>query len=152
MIADSRCGAGADDRWSPLRSTGVWGIRKCFVFSEKTIFLRIQQPFIYRRGEHCSSARNAARTLGSAYTIPQKSIFEGTESAAALWQMKADVIPMRHRVQNVLAFLRDNAELRKAREEAFDFKSRPLEHCLPVFPFLLPRTCHRLCQIAHRTG
>ena len=37
----------------------------------------------------------------------KRSVFEGargTESTAALWQIKVDVVPMRHRAQKVLAF------------------------------------------------
>ena len=57
------------------------------------------------------------KTATSPWAQPSKprSVFEGargTKSAAAFWQMKADEVPMRHRVQQVLAQLHDNAELR----------------------------------------
>ena len=56
-------------------------------------------------GRACSQPWNP---LSFSISLPkqanQRLVFEGTKSTAALWQIKVDVVPMRHRAQKVLAF------------------------------------------------
>ena len=99
--AGSRCG-GPPWALPHMQSAGLDG---CAVRVHEVRRKRERRP----SGRACSHPWNP---LSFSYSLPKQANpktafrvgFRGTKSAAALWQIKADVVPMRHRAQKVLAF------------------------------------------------